>query len=69
METYKNSYAENEDYVLWELHEIRHRVHRMRKNKSIDEINREALKKFAEWQKEKETGESIQKETGTRISC
>ncbi len=55
METYKNSYNEKEDYVLWELHEIRHRLHNARKNESVEEINREALKKFAEWQNEIET--------------
>jgi hypothetical protein len=61
MEIYKNSYNEKEDYVLWELHEIRHRLHKTRKNKSVEEINRDALKKFAEWQKEWETRKSTQK--------
>ena len=53
METYKNSYTEEEDNVLWELHEIRHRLHEAKKKKSIEEINREALKKYADWQKER----------------
>ena len=54
METYKNSYTEKEDQVLWELHEIRHKLHKRRKNSTIEEINREALKRYAEWQKERE---------------
>ena len=51
METYKNSYTENEDKMLWELHEIRHKLHKERKNKTIEEINRDALIKYSEWQK------------------
>ena len=54
METYKNSYTKKEDQALWELHEIRHKLHERRKNKTIEEINREALKRYAEWQKERE---------------
>jgi len=53
METYKNSYTENEDKTLWELHEIRNRLHKRRKNRTIEEINRESLEKYAEWQKER----------------
>ncbi len=53
METYKNSYTENEDKVLWELHEIRHKLHKRKKNKTVEEINSEALKKYADWKKEK----------------
>ena len=56
METYKNSYDEKEDQTLWELHEIRHKLHKKRKNKTIEEINREALKKYSDWQKEREAG-------------
>ncbi len=52
MEIYENSYTENEDKMLWELHEIRHKLHKERKNKTIEEINREALKKYSEWLKE-----------------
>ncbi len=54
MEIYNNSYTETEDKMLWELHEIRHKLHRERKNKTIEEINRDALKKYSEWQKEAE---------------
>jgi hypothetical protein len=32
MGTYKNSYTKNTDYALWELHEIRHRIHQTFKN-------------------------------------
>lgn len=54
MENYRNSYSEDEDPVLWELHEIRNQLHQLKKNKEIDEINREALKKWAEWKQERE---------------
>jgi hypothetical protein len=53
METYENSYSKNEDYTLWELHEIRHRLHEARKKESIKQINEEALKKFTEWKEER----------------
>ena len=59
METYKNDYSENEDYTLWELHEIRHRLHESRKKKSIEEINKAALKKYKEWQEERKRGETV----------
>ncbi len=59
METYKNDYLENEDKILWELHEIRHRLHETRRNKSIEEINRVALKKYKEWQEERKRRETF----------
>lgn len=34
METYKNSYTKNEDAMLWELHEVRYRLHEENKEKS-----------------------------------
>lgn len=61
METYKNSYTEQEDRMLWELHEIRHKLHIKRKHHTIEDINREALKKYAVWQQERE---HRQQETG-----
>jgi hypothetical protein len=54
METYRNSYTKEEDRLLWELHEIRHRLHARRQHRTIEEINREALKKYAMWQQERE---------------
>ena len=53
METYKNSYTKDEDRLLWELHEIRHKLHKRKKNKTIEEINREAFQKYYNWQKER----------------
>lgn len=50
METYKNSYDEYEDMMLWELHEIRHELHKEIRQKSIKEINRDAHKIFKQWQ-------------------
>lgn len=55
METYRNSYKKNEDVLLWELHEVRHRLHEENKGKSVEEINREALQKFTNWGKGKLT--------------
>lgn len=52
MEIYKNSYTEKEDKMLWELHEIRHRLHKERINKTIEAINKEAMKKYSEWLKD-----------------
>jgi hypothetical protein len=34
MENYKNDYSKNEDYTLWELHEIRHKLHQKRRDKT-----------------------------------
>lgn len=50
METYKNSYDKNEDAMLWELHEIRHELHKELSRKTAEEINRDAMRKFQEWQ-------------------
>ncbi len=52
METYKNSYDRNEDAMLWELPEIRHELHKEISRKTVEEINREALEKFRQWQQE-----------------
>ncbi len=60
METYKNSYTAHEDRLLWELHEIRHRLHTRRQHCTLEEINQAALKKYAVWQQERE---SRQRET------
>ena len=49
METYKNSYDKNEDFMLWELHEIRHELHKEILNKKVDEINREAYDLLEQW--------------------
>jgi len=41
MATYKNSYTQQEDTLLWELHNIRHQ--QAEKNRSFDSINQSAL--------------------------
>ena len=38
METYKNDYTQEEDELLWELHEIRHRLSEKYSKMSVDEI-------------------------------
>ena len=55
MATYNNGYTKSEDFTLWELHEIRHRLHEARKKKSIEDINREAFVKFAKWKQERKS--------------
>ena len=49
METYSNSYTVQEDEVLWELHEIRHKLYEELKKKHLDEINRDARALFESW--------------------
>jgi len=48
MEMYKNDYTKEEDELLWEIHEIRHQIHKERKNKSYEEINDEVKKMMNE---------------------
>ena len=54
MEVYKNSFDKNEDMMLWELHEIRHELHIEITQKSVEQINREALKKYSDWREERD---------------
>lgn len=54
MEIYKNSYTENEDFLLWEIHEIRHKLHSEIAKKGIDEINLESRKIIENWKNRKE---------------
>jgi hypothetical protein len=59
MEIYKNSYTEKEDKMLWALHEIRHKLNIERRDKTIDEINKEALKIYSDWQTERNKNRSL----------
>lgn len=52
METYKNDYTKEEDEILWEIHEIRNKLHEDLKDKTVEQINSEALKKYSEWKKQ-----------------
>lgn len=52
MEIYENEYSKEEDFALWELHEIRHALQKEMMGKSISKRNQDALKKFAQWEKE-----------------
>ncbi len=54
METYKNGYTQQEDPLLWELHEIRHALHVQRQHRTLEESNQQALRKYALWQQERE---------------
>lgn len=44
MEIYKNDFLEQEDGLLWELHEIRHKLAEEYKSLSIEQINKRAVK-------------------------
>ncbi len=59
MGIYKNDYNKNEDELLWELHEIRQKLSKENKKKSIKEINNAALKKYEEWKKVRESKLSL----------
>ena len=54
MAIYKNDYTKKEDETLWELHEIRYRLHKELRAKSVDQINVDALRKFKNWKSQKE---------------
>ncbi len=53
MAAYKNDYSKKEDELLWELHEIRSKLHKKWSKKSIAERNEEIKKiiqkKKQEW--------------------
>jgi len=49
LEIYKNSYAKNEDTMFWELHEIRHGLHKELSQKVMAEIKGETLRKLKKW--------------------
>jgi hypothetical protein len=55
MGTYKNDYSKKEDAILWELHEIRHRLSEEHRGKSIEEINKGAKEILKEWKTRKKT--------------
>jgi hypothetical protein len=54
MEIYNNIYSE-EDQLLWELHKIRHKLQIRKKNKTMEDIDGEVLKKLPEWRNERDS--------------
>ena len=56
MGIYKNDYSKNEDETLWELHEIRHALHKEYENKTVEEINRELMGIYESWKVERNSG-------------
>ena len=59
MGTYNNPFDPHEDAMLSELHEIRHELHPMLSQTTVDEINADALKKYQQWQEIPDREESI----------
>ncbi len=53
MGIYKNDYNKKEDYMLWELHEIRHQIHEEYKNKTYKERNKHGLELYNKWIKKR----------------
>ncbi len=49
LKAYKNDYTKEEDELLWEIHEIRHTLNETLSQKTIDQINRDALGKYNGW--------------------
>ncbi len=52
MGTYKNDYNKNDDHMMWELHEIRHKIYEKYKNKSFKERNKHGLELYNKWFKQ-----------------
>ncbi len=46
METYKNDYNKNEDETLWELHEIRNRIHKRIISTPKNKLNDSNIERF-----------------------
>jgi len=59
MAIYKNDYDKEKDEILWELHQIRREIHLDFKNKSSEQINSEAMAKFAKWKSQAETRKNL----------
>ena len=53
MATYKNDYNKNDDYMMWELHEIRHKLSQKFKKMTVKEINEEGKSIYHKWKKER----------------
>ena len=53
METYNNDYSKQEDAMLWELHEIRHKLQQKYSSMSVTEINDDAKALLEGWKKQR----------------
>ena len=54
MKIYNNNYSKEEDDVIWELHEIRHRLHKLNAGKALSQINQESLNIIKKFKKKEE---------------
>jgi len=52
MAIYKNDYTKEEDELLWELHNIRNKLHKKWLNKNVFERNEDIKKVFLKRKKE-----------------
>ena len=53
MEIYNNDYTKQEDAMLWELHEIRHKLQQKYSSMSVTEINDNAKLLLEDWKKQR----------------
>jgi hypothetical protein len=49
MEMHKNNYTKEEDPMLWEIHEIRHKLQEEYQHLSVKEINARGIKILEAW--------------------
>ena len=54
MVTYKNDYSKTEDETLWEIHEIRHEIHKKNALADLSEFNKNVRKRFNNRKKSKQ---------------
>lgn len=53
MATYKNDYSQTEDETLWEIHEIRHKIHKKINLEGLTEFNENVRTRFNNRKKSK----------------
>ncbi len=46
MAIYKNDFSKTEDETLWEIHEIRHKIHKNISPENLSKFNDRARKRF-----------------------
>ena len=62
MATYKNDFSKNKDEILWEIHEIRHKIHKKISLDNLSEFNKNARTRFNNRKKSKQENNHITNE-------
>jgi hypothetical protein len=68
MGIYKNDYKKEEDETLWEIHEIRHAIHKEFEKKTTEQINKESLTKYLKWKEQAKKENSSKGSQNLRMS-